>query len=304
MLCDLSMEQDVMFSWRLRIRSLVPPGLAMLMSLFLTSLVVASNPSLYAFVFPDAAALTEGLLVILIIGVVGGVATLITFTVFRRGGELLNRFVIAIFVSPVFFLLTVFVGEAIFLLLFFQGMSNLHYSLIAMISIFFSSMSLVLIFTDAFSPNFRNTVFTIYGLVLGVFIGCNLTWYASLALLIVLAAEDTLFATKLGDTIVEADPHRHARAAFAFKIGPIMIGIGDLVVYAALVAYALRFFGWGIAIVTMAAIFIGCIINAHLVTRRPNRVLPGLPIPLICAFVPILFSLTLAIMVGLGLVIL
>ncbi len=294
------MEQDGVLSWRLRIRSLFPPVLAMILSILLTSMIIASNPPLYAFVFPDAAELTEGLLVIVLIGVIGGIATLITFKVFQHGGELLNRIVIAVFVSPVFFLLTIFVGQAILLLLFFQGMNNLHYSFIAMASIFFSSMSLVLIFTDALSPSFRNVVFTIYGLILGVFIGCSLSWYASLALLIVLGAEDTLFATRLGKTIVEADPHQHARAAFAFMVGPIMIGIGDLVVYAALVAYALRFFGWTIAYVTMFTILIGCIINAHLVSRRPNRVLPGLPIPLICAFVPILFSLTQFILLGMG----
>ncbi|MFX1562898.1 MAG: hypothetical protein ACFFDP_06285 [Promethearchaeota archaeon] len=295
------MEQDTESSWSLRIKSLFLPGLAMILSLILTSLVIASNPSVYAFVFPNEVALIEGLIVILIIGVVGGVATLITFFVFRRGGELLNRVIIAVFVSPVFFLLTIFIGQAILLLLFFQGMTNLHISLIAMASIFFSAMSLVLIFTDALSPTFRNVVFTIYGLILGVFIGCNLSWYASLALLIVLAAEDTLFATKLGETIVEADPRQHARSAFAFMIGPIMIGIGDLVVYAALTAYSLRFFGWNIAYITMGAILVGCFINGYLIVRQPNRVIPGLPIPLICALVPILISLSQITLMGMGL---
>jgi hypothetical protein len=71
----------------------------------------------------------------------------------------------------------------------------------------------------------------------------------------------------------------------------MMIGIGDIVIYSALAAYAVRFFGPLVGLYTIVAVIIGCIINTRLVARNPNRILPGLPIPLLCALVPILFSL-------------
>jgi hypothetical protein len=293
-------NQDKQDRWYWRLQALYAPILAMIASLILSFLVISSNPFLYQFRLPNAAVLAESLLVVAIIGLVGGAATLITFFIFRRGGELLHRIVIAVFVSPIFFLLTVFIGEAILLLIFFQGMTNLVLSFLAMASIFFASMSVILILSDAIGTTGRNVIFTMYGIILGVFLGTNFTWYSSLALLAVLAAEDTLFATKLGPTIVEADPKQHARTAFTFVVGPIVIGIGDLVVYAALVAYSFRFFGWIPAWITIFAILIGCLLNTIVVSLRPNKVIPGLPIPLLCALVPILISLTHITLLGLG----
>jgi hypothetical protein len=270
---------------------LSPPAVVMAISLVLTSLVITSNPFLYQFTLPTLAALIENLLVTAVIALIGGLATAATFLVFRRGGELLSRLVVAVFVSPVFFLLIVFVGETVLLLLFFQGHSQLSLSIITFASIFFAAISVVLILSDALGASGRNLVFTIYGLILGVFLGTSFTWYSSLAVMGVLAAEDTLFATKLGPTIVDADPHRQVRSAFVFVVGSMVIGIGDLVVAGALVAYSLRFFGWIIAILTAVAVLVGCSINVRIVARRPNRAIPGLPIPLLCALVPILLSL-------------
>lgn len=263
----------------------------MLVSLALTSLVIGSDRFLYPFALPTAAALMESLLGTLIIALVGGAATAATFLIFRRGGELLSRIVMAVFLSPVFFLLIVFLGEVILLVLFFQSQRTLFFSLIAFASIFFASLSVVLILTDAVGIAGRNAIFTLYGLILAVFLGSSFSWYSSLAVLGVLAAEDALFAAKLGPSIVEADPHRQARSAFAFAIGPMVIGIGDLVVAGALVAYSLRFFGWLVAALTGVAVLIGCAINTGIVARRPNRVIPGIPIPLLCALVPISISL-------------
>ena len=270
---------------------LSPPAIVMAISLVLTSLVITSNPFLYQFTLPTLAMLIENLLVTAMIAVIGGAATLATFVIFRRGGELLSRLVVAVFLSPVFFLLIVFVGETVLLLLFFQGHNQLSLSIITFASIFFASISVVLILSDALGASGRNLIFTLYGLILGVFLGTSFTWYSSLAVMGVLAAEDTLFATKLGPTVVDADPHRQVRSAFVFVVGPLVIGIGDLVVAGALVAYSLRFFGWIIAILTAVAVLVGCFINVRIVARRPNRVIPGLPIPLLCALVPILLSL-------------
>lgn len=270
---------------------LSPPAIVMGISLVLTSLVIASNPFLYQFTLPTLAALIENLLVTAVIALIGGVATAATFVIFRRGGELLSRIVVAVFISPVFFLLTVFLGETVLLLLFFQGRNSISLSIIAFASIFFAAISVVLILSDALGSSGRNLVFTIYGLILGVFLGTSFTWYSSLAVMGVLAAEDTLFATRLGPTIVDADPHRQVQSAFAFVVGPMVIGIGDLVVAGALVAYSLRFFGWVIALLTAIAVLVGCFINVRVVARRPNHVIPGLPIPLLCALVPILLSL-------------
>jgi hypothetical protein len=263
----------------------------MLVSLGLTSLVIASNPFLYRFALPTPALLMESLVGTLIIAVVGGAATAATFLVFRRGGEVLSRIVMAIFLSPVFFLLIVFVGETILLLLVFQGQRTLYFSLIAFGSIFFASLSIVLILSDAVGITGRNAIFAFYGLILAVFLGCSFSWYSSLAVLGVLAAEDTLFAAKLGPSIVKADPRRQARSAFAFAVGPVVIGVGDLVVAGALVAYSLRFFGWLVAALTAVAVLIGCAINTAIAARQPDRVIPGLPIPLLCALVPISASL-------------
>jgi hypothetical protein len=270
---------------------LSPPAVVMGISLFLTWLVVTSDPWLYRFTVPTLPELIGNLFVTLIIGLIGGIATAATFLVFRHGGERLSRMVVAVFISPVFFLLTVFIGEAVMLLLFFEGRSSLSLSIIAFSSIFFAAISVVFILSDVLGPGGRNFVFSVYGLILAVFLGTTFTWYSSLAVMGVLAAEDTLFATKLGPTIVEADPRRHVQSAFAFRVGPMVIGIGDLVVAGALVAYSLRFFGWYIAVLTAFAVLVGCAINVTIVAHRPNRVIPGLPIPLLCALVPILFSL-------------
>ncbi len=296
-------NQEKRNGWYWRLRSLYPPTLAMVASLILSFLVISSNPLLYQFQLPNIVILSESLLIVAIIGLVGGVATLITFFIFKRGGEFLHRIIIAVFVSPIFFLLTIFIGEAILLLIFFQGMTNLLLSFLAMGSIFFASMSVILILSDVLGTTGRNVIFTMYGIILGVFLGTNFTWYSSLALMAVLAAEDTLFATKLGPTMVEADPKQHARSAFTFVVGPIIIGIGDLVVYAALVAYSFRFFGWIPAWITIFALLIGCLLNTVVVSLRPNKVIPGLPIPLLCALVPILFSLAHVTLLGLGLLV-
>lgn len=271
----------------------------MVFSLFVTLLIVIANPFLDIGIFPPLTNLYETIIALLVIALVGGVATFVTFQVFQRGSETLHRIIIAAFISPLFFILTVFIGQAIFLVLLFQGLTNLHLSIIALGSIMFSAFSMVFIFTDALGMMGRNVLFTIYGIILGVFIATNFTWVISMALLIILAIQDTIFAIRLGPTIVEADPQRHARAAFTFVVGPLIIGVGDLIVYAALVSYALRYIGWTFAAVTLFAVLIGCLINTQIVVKRPNQVIPGLPIPLICALVPISIGLGL-IFLGFG----
>jgi len=261
--------------------------------------VLEANPYLFIFpLLPGAAEIAGSFVVVGIILGVGTLATTATFLVFQRGGERLSRVVMAAFMSPIFFLLTVFIGEAVLLIL-IRGLNLIHYTLIAMASIYFSLLSVVLILTDALGVQGRNVIFAIYGLILGVFLGCMMSWYTTLALLGVLAAEDALFATKLGPTIAEADPEQHARSAFVFRVGRMVIGVGDLVVYAALVSYALRFFGLGVALMTLAAVAVGCVVNSWLAAGRPGKILPGLPIPLLCAFIPIIPSLAIATWMGL-----
>jgi len=284
---------------RTRITYLYAPIFSMGFSLFITYLIVISNPFLDIGIFPPITDFYETIIVLLIIAVVGGVATFATFQVFQHGSETLHRVIIAAFISPLFFILTVFMGQAIFLVLLFQGLTNLHLSLIALASIMFSSFAIVFIFSDALGVMGRNVLFTLYGIILGVFIATNFTWVISLALLVILAVQDTIFAMKLGPTIIGADPHRHARSAFTFVVGPLIIGVGDLIVYAALVAYTLRYIGWTFAALTFIAVLIGCLINTQIVVKRPNQVIPGLPIPLICALIPISIGLAL-IFLGLG----
>ncbi len=284
---------ESMFSWGNRLRYLYSPFLSMLFSLFITAIVIISNPYLEVGIFPPTINLFESLIVLLIIAVTGGLATFATFLIFQRGSEKLHRVIIAAFVSPLFFILTVFMGQAIFLVLVFQGLTNLHLSLLAMASIMFSAFAIIFIFSDALGVTARNVLFTIYGIILGVFIAVNFTWLISLALLIILAIQDLIFAIRLGPAIVVADPKRHARTAFTFVVGPLIIGVGDLIVYAALVSYALRYISWAFAILTLIAVIIGCIINTQIVVKRPNQAIPGLPVPLICALIPISIGLTL-----------
>jgi hypothetical protein len=284
-------EMQVHLSWRERFRYLAPPIFSMIFSLFITWLVVLANPLLEPGIFPVMTNLFESLLILLIVGLVGGLATLVTYWVFQRGSETLHRILIAAFVSPLFFILTVFIGQAILLLLLFQGLNYLHLSLLALASIMFSAFAIVFIFTDAIGVLGRNVLFAGYGIILGVFLAVNFTWLISLAILIILAIQDTFFALRLGPTIIEADPRQHARSAFTFVIGPLVIGVGDLIVYAALVAYALRYIGWLIAGATLLAITVGCLINTQIVARYPNTAIPGLPVPLLCALVPISIGL-------------
>ena len=270
---------------------LMLPVLSMAVSLLITWLVVSGNPYLYRITLPNLGTLIEGLLFMAVIGVVGGIATAITFYTFKRGGEVFNRLLIGAFLSPVFFLLCIFVGETLLLILTFKAPNQFFLSVISMASIFFAMLSVALIMTDALGPGGRNFVFSVYGIILGVFLCLSFPWFSSLSLIAVLAAADTFFARKLGPLVIEADPHSHSRSAFVFVIGDMVIGIGDLIIYSALVSFALRFFGPLIALYTLVAVVIGCIINTQIVARNPNRILPGLPIPLLCALVPILFSL-------------
>ncbi|MFW9832171.1 MAG: hypothetical protein ACFFD8_10400 [Candidatus Thorarchaeota archaeon] len=274
-------------NWRKRLRYLYPVIFSMLFSLFITYIVLLANPLLYPGLFPPITNLFESLIILLVVGTVGGAATFITYIVFQRGSETLHRILIAAFISPLFFILTVFIGQAIFLLLLFQGLNNLHLSLLALASIMFSAFAIVFIFSDAIGITGRNVLFAGYGIILGVFLAVNFTWLISLAILIILAIQDTFFAMRLGPTIVEADPKQHARSAFTFVVGPLVIGVGDLIVYASLVAYALRYFGWLLVAFTLIAIIIGCLINTQIVTKYPNQAIPGLPIPLICSLIPI-----------------
>ena len=151
----------------------------------------------------------------------------------------------------------------------------------------FSAFSMVFIFTDALGPGARNGLFTVYGVILGVFLGVNFTWYISLMLLVILAVQDTLFAMRLGPVIVDADISRHARSAFTFVVGPMIIGVGDLIVYASLVAFSLRYIGWTFTLFTFIAVLIGCLVNTQIVAKYPNKAIPGLPIPLLIALIPI-----------------
>lgn len=291
-------ETRVRLSWRNRLVYLSPPILSMVFSLIITSIIMAANPLLTPGVLPPITNLHESLLVLLIIALVGGLATFATYLVFQRGSERLHRIIIAAFLSPLFFILTVFIGQAIFLLLLFQGLNYLHLSLIAMASIMFSAFAIVFIFSDALGLVARNVLFAGYGIILGVFVATNFTWLISLAILIILAVQDTFFAMRLGPTIVDADPKQHARTAFTFVIGPLIIGVGDLIVYAALVAYALRYLGLLATGLTFFAIVIGCLINTHIVAQYPNKAIPGLPIPLLCALVPIGTGLIMALWFG------
>ena len=292
-------DSEYKLTWRMRITYLYGPILAMIFALFITYLVVLSNPFLEIGVFPPITNPLETIIILLVISIVGGVATFATFIVFQRGSERLHRVIIAAFVSPLFFILTVFMGQAIFLVLVFQGLTNFHLSMIAFASIMFSAFSLVFIFTDALGVTGRNVLFTIYGIILGVFIATNFSWVISMALLIILAVQDMIFAMRLGPSLVDADPKKHARAAFTFVVGPLIIGVGDLIVYAALVAYALRYIGWTFAGLTLIAVLIGCLINTQIVSKRPTQVIPGLPVPLLCALLPISIGIGL-VLLGLG----
>ena len=283
-------ESSVLLSWSDRLRYLYPPIVAMIFSLFIAYIVLIANP-LFFIGGPPSTDPVESFLVLLAIGLIGGAATLATYLVFQHGSEWMHRVLIAAFVSPLFFILTVFMGQALFLILIYRGLTNLHLSFIALASIMFSAFSMVFIFTDALGPGARNGLFTVYGVILGVFLGVNFTWYISLILLIILAVQDTLFAMKLGPVIVDADISRHARSAFTFVVGPMVIGVGDLIVYASLVAFSLRYLGWTFSGLTFIAVLIGCLINTQIVAKYPNKAIPGLPIPLMLAIVPIAFGL-------------
>lgn len=291
-------ETGVRLSWRSRLVYLSPPIFAMVFSSVITLIIMAANPLLTPGSLPPITNFFESLLVLLIIALVGGLATFATYLAFQRGSERLHRVIIAAFLSPLFFILTVFIGQAIFLLLLFQGLNYLHLSLIAMASIMFSAFAIVFIFSDALGLMARNVLFAGYGIILGVFVATNFTWLISLAILIILAVQDTFFAMRLGPTIVEADPKRHARTAFTFVIGPLIIGVGDLIVYAALVAYALRYLGLLATGITFIAIVIGCLVNTQIVAKYPNKAIPGLPIPLLCALVPIGIGIVMALWFG------
>jgi hypothetical protein len=258
----------------------------MIFSLFVAYIVLLANP-MFIISGPPSSDPFESFLVLIIIGLIGGAATLATYLVFQYGSEWMHRVLIAAFVSPLFFILTVFIGQAIFLILIYRGLTNLHLSFIALGSIMFSSFSMVFIFTDALGPGARNGLFTVYGVILGVFLGVNFTWYISLMLLVILAVQDTLFAMRLGPVIVDADITRHARSAFTFVVGPMIIGVGDLIVYASLVAFALRYMGWVFTGFTFIAVLIGCLVNTQIVARYPNKAIPGLPIPLLISLIPI-----------------
>jgi hypothetical protein len=278
---------DVSLSLRERLQYLYPSILAMVFSLAVTFLVVSTNPLLNPGILPPTLSPIDTLIMISVIGLAGGLATLVTFYIFQHGSELLHRVLIAAFVSPLFFILTVFFGQAILLLLLFQGLNTLHLSFLALASIMFSTFSLVFIFTDALGSTARNVLFVFYGIILGVFLAVSFTSLISLAILIILAIQDTLFAMKLGPTMVDVDRKVHARSAFTFVIGPLIIGVGDLIVYAALVSYALRYFGWIFAGITFITILIGCLINTQIVAKYPNQAIPGLPAPMMCALIPI-----------------
>jgi hypothetical protein len=279
-------ESSVKLSGADRLRYLYPPVVAMLFSLFIAYLVLIANP-LFFIGGPPSSDPFVSLLVLIIIGLIGGAATLATYLVFQHGSEWMHRVLIAAFVSPLFFILTVFMGQAIFLILIYRGLTNLHLSFIALGSIMFSAFSMVFIFTDALGPGARNGLFTVYGVILGVFLGVNFTWYISLMLLVILAVQDTLFAMKLGPVIVDADITRHARSAFTFVVGPMIIGVGDLIVYASLVAFSLRYLGWTFTLFTFIAVLFGCLANTQIVANNPNKAIPGLPIPLLIALIPI-----------------
>lgn len=289
---------DVYLSWRDRLLYLYPSILAMLFSLGITFVIISSNPLLNPGILPPITSPIDTLIILSIIGLAGGLATLITFYVFQHGSETLHRILIAAFVSPLFFILTIFIGQAILLLLLFQGLNALHLSLLALASILFSFFALVFIFTDALGSTARNVLFVFYGIILGVFLAVSFTSLISLAILIILAIQDTIFAVKLGPAMVNVDRQAHARSAFTFVIGPLIIGVGDLIVYAALVSYALRYFGWLFAGVSLIAILIGCLINTQIVAKRPNQAIPGLPIPLICALIPIGIGLAMVFIFG------
>ena len=279
-------ETSIILRWSDRLRYLYPPIVVMLFSLFIAYLVLIANP-LFFIGGPPSTDPLESFLVLLAIGLIGGAATLATYLVFQHGSEWMHRVLIAAFVSPLFFILTVFIGQAVFLILIYRGLTNLHMSMIALASIMFSAFSMVFIFTDALGPGARNGLFTVYGVILGVFLGVNFTWYISLVLLMILAVQDTFFAMKLGPVIVDADIARHARSAFTFVMGPLVIGVGDLIVYASLVAFSLRYLGWLFAGFTFIAVLIGCLANTQIVAKYPNKAIPGLPIPLLISLIPI-----------------
>ncbi|MFX1475120.1 MAG: hypothetical protein ACFFCO_06575 [Promethearchaeota archaeon] len=110
---DLGLRQTLVY--------LILPALAMLISFLITSLVVTANPYLYGITLPTREGLIEEVISMLVIGIVGAIATAATFLAFKRGGELLDRLIIGAFLSPVFFLLCIFLGQSRLLILSFQA---------------------------------------------------------------------------------------------------------------------------------------------------------------------------------------
>ncbi len=191
-----------------------------------------------------------------------------------------DRLFMSLLLSPLLFLSTVVVGHII-LLFFFRGIPNLIlYSFLAFASLYISMFAILFLLLDMLPPLGKQAMVVWYGGSIGAFLGVSIPTLPLFFLFLALAAIDYFTARAVQPNWQE----RTAASDFlGTMVGGTFMGVGDIVVYSAIIAHSLAYFGifsWLVALASIGLLFLGVAVLVFRYQHQIDKPIPGLLIVL------------------------
>lgn len=219
-----------------------------------------------------------------------GVVILYWLTGRRRGFE--ARVIIALIVAPTSAILVIIVSQTVLMIL-AKAVSSWMTSIIVLVSLYVSVFSMIFIIGNVFSPRVRNSIFIVYGSLLGSFVSLLLPTISLIVMLVVVAIFDlVLLNTSWVLDVVKGFGERRSGSARMSYVGEqVEVGMGELVFYSFLPAHVEAYYGDGVLLATLTMIGVGVALNLWLLKRR--GVIAGLPAPILLGLTPLVVYLLL-----------
>jgi hypothetical protein len=203
----------------------------------------------------------------------------------RRGFE--ARVLIALVVAPTSAILVIIVSQTV-LMVVAKAVSSWMTSIIVLVSLYVSVFSIIFIIGNVFSPRVRNSIFIVYGALLGSFVSLLLPTVSLIVMLVVVAVFDlVLLNTPWVLDVVRGFGERRSGSVRLSYVGErVEVGMGELVFYSFLPAHVEAYYGDGVLLATLTLIGVGITLNLWLLNRR--GVIAGLPAPILLGLTPLI----------------
>ncbi len=210
----------------------------------------------------------------------------------RRRKDFEVRVVVALIVAPTSAILVIVVSQTV-LMVVAKAVSSFMASIVVLISLYVAVFSMIFIVSNVFSSRVRNSIFVVYGALLGSFVSLLLPTVSLVVMLMAVAAFD-LVVLNTGwvlDVVRGFGASRGKSSRLSYVGEDIEIGMGELIFYSFLPAHVEAYYGSTLLATTLAMIGIGVALNLWVLVRR--GAVAGLPAPIFLGLAPLIISLLL-----------